>query len=246
MGERPLKISSHSKKMMQSGLSISRLKWTSILQARFLSVRSELSPNPEATVFWVEKGREILGRGAKSLSFENRYSCADSPLAAALFKINGIEAVMLGPESVTVKKRKEFEWQVVTPSVELVLSQFIDSGIPVVRPGVVEKVDDKPAEGSAVEEQSLEARIRNLIKERVQPFVAQDGGDVDFVSFDEDSGVVKVRMHGSCKGCPKSSITLKHGIERMLKHYIPDVVGVIDVGASETLATDEDTKVFGP
>ena len=233
--------------MMQSGFSITRLNLTGFLQRRFLSIRSELSPNPESTVFWVEKGREILGSGSKSISFENRYSCADSPLAAALFKINGIQAVMLGPESVTVTKRKEFEWQVVSPSVELVLSQFIDSGIPVVRPGVVEKVGNKPSETTTTDESSLESRIRNLIQERVQPFVAQDGGDVDFVSFDEESGVVKVRMHGSCKGCPKSSITLKHGIERMLKHYIPEVVGVIDIGASETSVPDsEESKVFGP
>ena len=233
--------------MMQTGFSIARLNWRGAFQRRFLSIRSELSPNPDSTVFWVEKGRTILGTGAKSISFENRYSCADSPLAAALFKINGIQGIMLGPESVTVTKRKDFDWQVVTPSVELVLSQFIDSGIPVVRPGVVEQVEQKPADSSSTDD-SLETRIRNLIQERVQPFVAQDGGDVDFVSFDEESGVVKVRMHGSCKGCPKSSITLKHGIERMLKHYIPDVVGVIDIGASETPATagDEDSKVFGP
>lgn len=213
---------------------------------RWASVKSELSPNPESTVFWVDNGKAILGEGSKSLSFESRYSCADSPLAGALFKVNGVQSVMLGPISVTVMKQKEFDWSVVKPSVELVLSQFVDSGIPMVRPGVVEKVAESRSSEST-EDESIESKIRHLIQERVQPFVAQDGGDVDFVSFDEESGVVKVRMHGSCKGCPKSSITLKMGIERMLKHYIPDVVGVIDIGSSESKEPEgEDAKVFGP
>ena len=206
-------------------------------------MKSELSPNPESTVFWVDQGKTILGEGSKSISFESRYSCADSPLAGALFKVNGVQSVMLGPASVTVTKQKEFDWNVVKPSVELVLSQFIDSGIPVIRPGVVEKVAEVSST-PPTEDSSTEEKIRHLIQERVQPFVAQDGGDVDFISFDEESGVVKVRMHGSCKGCPKSSITLKMGIERMLKHYIPEVVGVIDVGASEPHG--EDSKEFGP
>lgn len=151
---------------------------------------------------------------------------------------------MLSPSTVTITKSPQFDWQVLKPSVELVLSQFIDSGIPVVRSGVVQSSSSPEELRDGTE---TENRIRSLIAERVQPFVAQDGGDVDFISFDEDSGVVKVRMHGSCKGCPKSTITLKMGIERMLKHYIPEVVGVIDVGASETSnELTEDEKTFGP
>ena len=213
------------------------------LSKRWISIRSDQSPNPESVVFWADNGQAILGTGVKSISFESRYSCADSPLAGALFKINGVKAVMLNPQTVTVAKQKEFDWQVLKPSVELVLSQFLDSGIPVVRPGRIETVSPAPAEHT---DSSTESTIRSLIAERVQPFVAQDGGDVDFVSFDEESGVVKVRLHGSCKGCPKSSITLKMGIERMLKHYVAEVVGVIDVGASEPTPQDEDPKVFGP
>jgi Fe-S cluster biogenesis protein NfuA len=233
--------------MLKTGrhLDLGRNSVTRLLK-RWVSVKSELSPNPESTVFWVDQGKNILGDGCKSISFESRYACADSPLAGALFKVNGVQSVMLGAASVTVTKQKEFDWNVVKPSVELVLSQFIDSGIPVVRPGVVEKVAESESAAPS-DDGSIEYKIRELIKERVQPFVAQDGGDVDFVSFDEESGVVKVRMHGSCKGCPKSSITLKMGIERMLKHYIPEVVGVIDIGASESSHVEgEESKVFGP
>lgn len=206
---------------------------------------SEQSPNPESTVFWVEKGGDILGKGAKSISFASRYSCQNSPLASAIFKVTGVDAVMLGASSVTVTKKKEFDWQVVKPSVELVLSQFIDAGIPIVRPGTVETVAP-PSDTTSSTDAPVVVRIKALIAERVQPFVAQDGGDIEFLSFDEESGVVRVRMHGSCKGCPKSAITLKMGIERMLKHYVPEVVGVINEESPSEPTTTEDDKVFGP
>ena len=136
-------------------------------------------------------------------------------------------------------------WQVVKPSVELVLSQFIDAGIPIVRPGTVETVAP-PSDTTSSTDAPVVVRIKALIAERVQPFVAQDGGDIEFLSFDEESGVVRVRMHGSCKGCPKSAITLKMGIERMLKHYVPEVVGVINEESPSEPTTTEDDKVFGP
>lgn len=212
---------------------------------RWASITSELTPNPESFLFWVNSGSAILGTGAKSVSYESRYSCQDSPLASALFKINGVNSVLLSSNAVTVTKKKEFDWQVVKPSVELVLSQFVDSGIPIVRPGTVQTEGKSQASsrGEATSATPLEQQIKDLITERVQPFVVQDGGDIEFVSFDEKSGVVRVRMHGACRGCPKSSVTLKMGIERMLKHYIPDVVGVIDVGGEEQ---QEKSKEFGP
>lgn len=156
--------------------------------------------------------------------------------------MSGVDSVLLGPQHVTVTKKKEFDWQVVKPSVELVLSQFFDSGIPIVRPESVVRV----AAEEPVAPVSLEDKIKALIGERVRPFVEQDGGDIEFVDFDEKSGVVRVRMQGACKGCPKSMITLKMGIERMLKHYIPDVVGVIDIGGDDDVKDEEKSKEFGP
>jgi Fe-S cluster biogenesis protein NfuA len=225
--------------------SIRRLNRANVLtfSRSFATISAELTPNPQSTIFTVDSEAGILGKGARSVSFDDRYACQSSPLASALFKISGVGSVMLGVKSVTVTKKPEFDWAVVRPSVELVLSQFIDSGIPVIRPEAVTR-EGLPAEGLP----ETEAKIRQLIQERVQPFVAQDGGDLEFVSFEEKSGVVKVRMHGACKGCPKSAVTLKLGIERMLKHYVPEVVGVIDVGSasSEGGKVVEEDKVFGP
>lgn len=205
---------------------------------------AEQTPNPQSTVFTVSNESVILGKGARSISFEDRYSCQSSPLASALFKVTGVSSVMLGVSSVTVTKKPEFDWGVVRPSVELVLSQFIDSGIPVVRADAITRENCDGGEKELVS--GTEARIKELIAERVQPFVAQDGGDLELVEFDEKSGVVKVRMHGACKGCPKSSVTLKLGIERMLKHYVPEVVGVVDVGSSSSEEGGPQDKVFGP
>ena len=150
--------------------------------------------------------------------------------------------MLLGPNHVTVTKKKEFDWQVVKPSIELVLSQFFDAKIPIVRPGSVEMVEEAKHASDSTVPQSVDDQIKALISERVRPFVEQDGGDIEFVSFDVKSGVVRVKMQGACRGCPKSKITLKIGIERMLKHYIPDVVGVIDEGSEE----GEESKEFGP
>ena len=150
----------------------------------------------------------------------------------------------------TVTKKTEFDWSVVKPSVELVLSQFFDAGIPVVRPGAVQS--NEPKEPSTAENESIESKIMSLIEERVRPFVQQDGGDLEFVSFDRESGLVQLRMQGSCRGCPKSAVTLKMGIERMLKYYIPEITSVINIddGAQEKVElsdVDRDkAKEFGP
>ena len=222
------------------------------VSSRWASVTSESTPNPDATIFWVNQKSDILGPNAKSISFKDRYSCSISPIAGALFKVNGVASVMLGPNYITVSKKPDFDWVVVKPSIELVLSQFIDSGIPLIRPDAIERTDTSSTSSTnqttsnSSDSMSTEEHIKQLITERVQPFVQQDGGDIEFVSFDEKSGVVYVHMQGACKGCPKSMVTLKLGIERMLKHYVPDVVGVIDVGSTSEPSDSEKSKEFGP
>jgi NFU1 iron-sulfur cluster scaffold homolog, mitochondrial len=195
-------------------------------------------------MFWVDRGADILGKGIKSVVFQDRYSCTVSPLAAALFKVNGVSSVLLGPNYITVTKKSEFDWQVMKPSIELVVSQIMDAKIPLIRSDLLEQEHPTPSPDLSTPTDTA-SQIQQLIRDRVQPFVQQDGGDIEYVSFDEKSGVVSVRMHGACKGCPKSMITLKMGIERMLKHYVPDVVGVVDIGADEPVE-EQHSKEFGP
>ena len=196
---------------------------------RLIGVRSEGTPNPEALIFFLEKGKPVLGDEFKSIQFTDKYACASSPLAQALFKIQGVSSVLLAAKHVTINKQPEMSWNLMRPNVELVISQYFETGMPPVRESALERV----SAAAQQEHTELETKIRGLLDERVRPFVQQDGGDLEFVSFDESSGFVTVKMQGACQGCPKSAVTLKMGIERMLKHYVPEISGVINL-------TDED------
>jgi Fe-S cluster biogenesis protein NfuA len=199
---------------------------------RFISVHAEQTPNPEALMFYLDKGKDVLGQNAKSMTFTDKYSCGSSALASSLFRVHGVSSILLGPKHITINKLPQFEWNSLRPNIELVIGQFFDTGMPAVRPEAVEKlVVDKQKEATEVE-----ARILDLLEERVRPFVQQDGGDLEFVSYDLESGLVTVKMQGACSGCPKSAVTLKMGIERMLKHYIPEISGVINLGTPEEAA----------
>ncbi len=199
-------------------------------------------------MFWVDRGADILGKGVKSVVFQDRHSCGVSPLAAALFKVSGVSSVLLGSNYVTVTKKSEFDWEVMKPSIELVISQIMEAKIPIIKSNMLKKDEScSSSTSTSSSPESVDARIQELIRDRVQPFVQQDGGDIEYVSFDAETGAVQVRMHGACKGCPKSMITLKMGIERMLKHYVPEVVGVVDIGSTEEDEEPSKTsKEFGP
>jgi len=169
--------------------------------------------------------RDVLGDGTKTISFLNKHACADSPLAAAIFKVKGVSEVLLGAHHVTVKKSSNLDWELVQPNVELVIAQFYAAGLQVVKEGVAER--DSAFAQHSFDPGSLEAQILQLLEERVRPFVQQDGGDVEFAKFDHEGGTLHLRMHGSCSGCPKSSVTLQHGIKNLMEHYIPEVKEVV-------------------
>jgi Fe-S cluster biogenesis protein NfuA len=200
---------------------------------RLIRVLSEVTPNPEALVFTLEGSKPVLGDGYKSMSFSDKYSCGTSPLAGSLFRINGVQSVLLAPKHVTVNKNPNTDWAFVKPSVELVLSQFFATDMPPVRPEALELSEGAAASKTPTADPETidkDAQIAALIDERVRPFVQQDGGDITYIGFDEASGTVRVRLSGSCVGCPKSQVTLKLGIERMIKHYVEGVNIVVNEG----------------
>jgi Fe-S cluster biogenesis protein NfuA len=141
--------------------------------------------------------------------------------------------VLLAPKHVTVNKNPNTDWAFVKPSVELVLSQFFATDMPPVRPEALELSEGAAASKTPTADPETidkDAQIAALIDERVRPFVQQDGGDITYIGFDEASGTVRVRLSGSCVGCPKSQVTLKLGIERMIKHYVEGVNIVVNEG----------------
>lgn len=173
-------------------------------------IQTEQTPNP-ATLKFIP-GREVMTSG--TADFRDSAEAETSPLARRLFAVDGVEGVMLGGDFVSITKSPATEWHHLKPALLGVIMEHFTSGEPVVS-GVEDEVLADPADGELV------ATIRELLDTRVRPAVAQDGGDITFHGF--QNGVVYLRMKGACAGCPSSVATLKHGIENMLRHFVPEV-----------------------
>lgn len=145
-----------------------------------------------------------------------------SPLAKKLFDVEGVKAIYLGTDFVTVTKFAEHKWKLLRPQIFEILMEWADSEKPALL--------DKPEITDTTileDDDEIVAMIKELIEARIRPAVQEDGGDIRYVGFEEETGIVTVELAGSCVGCPSSSVTLKQGVENMLMHYIPEVTAVI-------------------
>jgi Fe-S cluster biogenesis protein NfuA len=188
-------------------------------------IQTESTPNPRTLKFL--PGRDVLGAGSRD--FADRDAAAASPLAQTLLAIDGVERVYLGGDFLTVTKAEAVEWPHLKPHVLAAIMDHYVSGRPVLLDmGDVEDHDEggRVYEGEAA---GIVKELKELIEARVRPAVARDGGDITFHSWDHDAGIVRLNMRGSCAGCPSSTLTLKQGIENLLKHYVPEVVSVEQV-----------------
>jgi Fe-S cluster biogenesis protein NfuA len=179
-------------------------------------IQTEATPNPATLKFL--PGREVLGEG--TMEFRDRDDAARSPLAERLFNVPGVTAVFYGADFVTVTK-DEGDWQHLKPAVLGAIMEHYMSGEPLLgegaqQPGAEEFFSEADAETVEI--------IKDLIETRVRPAVANDGGDITFRGFKD--GIVYLDMKGSCSGCPSSTATLKHGIQNLLRHFVPDVIEV--------------------
>eukprot|EP00933_Yihiella_yeosuensis_P083969 TRINITY_DN98289_c0_g1_i1.p1 TRINITY_DN98289_c0_g1~~TRINITY_DN98289_c0_g1_i1.p1 ORF type:complete len:237 (+),score=38.83 TRINITY_DN98289_c0_g1_i1:48-713(+) len=199
-----------------------RSRWT--LQRCMGFIRSEPTPNPDSVMF-ISDEHDVLGGRNGTRRFSNKYETEDSPLAQAIFKVRGVSEVMLAAKHVTVTKTPNADWALIQPNLELVMEQFYAAGLSPMKPGVLEK-EQRQASLKDFAPDSIEAKIIELLEERIRPFVQQDGGDVEFHRWDPEEGIVYLRMQGACSGCPKSSVTLNHGIKNLMEHYIPEVQDV--------------------
>ena len=181
-------------------------------------IETEGTPNPATLKFL--PGRDVMGAG--TADFATASAADRSPLASALFQLPGVARVFLGGEFVTVTKSDLADWQALRPEVLGVIMEHFVSGRP-----VVEGAHDAADEDVAEADREIVDQIKELLDTRVRPAVASDGGDIVFRGYRE--GVVLLHMQGACSGCPSSSATLKHGIENMLRHYVPEVVSVQQV-----------------
>lgn len=183
-------------------------------------IQTEQTPNPATLKFL--PGQMVMGSG--TADFTSAEAAQRSPLAEALFAVEGVCGVFLGADFVTVTKDDGKDWQVLKPSVLGVVMEHFTSGAAILND---EAAGDETGAATAEEDEEVVAQIKELLETRVRPAVAQDGGDIIFQSF--ENGVVYLHLQGACSGCPSSTVTLKMGIENMLRHYIPEVVEVCSV-----------------
>lgn len=191
-------------------------------------IETEDTPNPLSMKFL--PGRPVLGEGAIGMDFPSPQAAAAAPLALALFEIDGVDGVFLGADFVTVTRAASAHWLHVKPAILGAIADHLIAGLPIVGEAAAAaapatSLDDYEGEDREVVEQIIE-----LIDTRVRPAVAADGGDIVFKHYEPRTGVVFLSLHGSCSGCPSSSMTLKSGVENLLKHYVPEVVKVEAVG----------------
>ena len=186
-------------------------------------IETELTPNPAAIKFL--PGEPVMPSGTRD--FPDELSAAASPLAAALFDLGDVTGVFYGRDFVSVTAGEGSDWSQLKPQVVALLLDHFITGMPLFTgpdaSGIAVPADDldfadDPADAEVIDQ------IKELIEVRVRPAVANDGGDIVYRGFRD--GVVFLTMQGACAGCPSSSATLKHGIESLLKHYVPEVLEV--------------------
>lgn len=213
-------------------------------QIRSIFIQTSSTPNPEALKFepagvTVLEDKDNTGNGFFVSRTDDKMEILRSPLAKKLFDLEGVKSVYLGTDFVTVTKFAEHKWKFMRPEIYDVIMEWADSGEAAL-------TDEAIITDTTIldDDNEVVAMIKELIETKIRPAVHQDGGDIRYVSFDEDTGIVTVRLAGSCVGCPSSSVTLKQGVENMLKHYIHEVKTVValDEPAPETSINTEEPK----
>ena len=179
-------------------------------------IQTESTPNPATLKFL--PGREVMGEG-RVADFDSREAAERSPLARVLFEIPQVSRVFFGADFISVTKA-DGDWKHLKPGILAVIMEHFTRELPLL---VATAEENAPVEE---DESDVVAQIKDLIETRVRPAVAQDGGDIIYKGFDAASGVVFLHMRGSCAGCPSATMTLRNGIENLLRHYVPEVSAV--------------------
>jgi len=185
---------------------------------RVVNIYTEANPNPNSLKFCVE-----FQLVADAVDFPNPPSAINCPLAADLFRFSFVKRVFISSNFITVTKSDDIDWEDVSPMIKSLIKGSLEEGKPLfIELPSSSKLSSNPDEPEIVQ------KIKSLLDEYIRPAVEQDGGAINFSSF--ENGVVKVLLQGSCSGCPSSTVTLKAGIENLLKRMIPEVKEVVAEG----------------
>jgi NFU1 iron-sulfur cluster scaffold homolog, mitochondrial len=193
------------------------------LKAAAVFIQTETTPNPLTLKFL--PGQDVSTEGARE--FRTPEEAEASPLARALFEIDGVGRVFFGPDFLTVSRHAgDVEWRELKAPVLAAIMDHYTSGQSLYEAGA-DGEDGHDGEGAYEGDAAqIVTEIKDLLDSRVRPAVAQDGGDILFNRFDASTGIVYLHMKGACSGCPSSAATLKAGVENLLKHYVPEVTAV--------------------
>jgi Fe-S cluster biogenesis protein NfuA len=185
-----------------------------------VSIYTEMTPNPETMKFVANK---LLYPG-RSIDFPEEKDAKPSPLAQELFSFPFVRGVFIASNFVTLTKTPETEWTEVIPTIRQFLKTYLEEGKEVI---IEDLIPEKQNDGNVIsgDDTDVVKRIKEMLENYVKPAVEMDGGAISFIGYDD--GIVKLALHGSCSGCPSSMITLKSGIEGMMKRMIPEVKEVI-------------------
>mmetsp|Transcript_2064 Transcript_2064/g.2014 ORF Transcript_2064/g.2014 Transcript_2064/m.2014 type:complete len:247 (+) Transcript_2064:196-936(+) len=203
---------------------------------RNLFIQTVETPNEHALKFL--PSMQIMKEN-ETREFLSGREAACSPLALKLFSIDGIKSIMFGSNFITIEKADEdLHWSLLKPEIFSILTEFLNNGTPIINEES-ELTDDMEINEDDDETVTM---IKELIFTRIRPAIQDDGGDIEFVSFAEDNGTVYLRLKGACRSCDSSSVTLKNGIESMLKYYIEEVTTVEQVNDDDTTEIVEKFK----
>ena len=172
-------------------------------------VQTQKTPNPNSLKFLPGK----IISNTNSMEFSKK-DIVENQLIRNILSINGVESIFLGSDFLSVNKNNNFDWEDIKHIVISLINEFFDEGNQLIIDKNLNKNSDK-------EYKDIEKKIIHILETKVKPAVANDGGDIKFLNYKE--GIVKVKLQGSCSGCPSSIITLKQGVQNLLKHYIPDI-----------------------
>ncbi|MCC9165960.1 NifU family protein [Pontibacter harenae] len=196
---------------------------------KVVSVYAEANPNPESMKFVMNV--QLLPEG-QSVDYPNLESALESPLAQELFNFDYVSRVFIASNFVTVTKDSGLEWVKLIPELRTFLKSYIEAGGPAFNEGFEanKKTETADAGEATAEDAAISQKVIDLLENYVRPAVEQDGGNITFKSY--NNGVVTVHLQGSCSGCPSATVTLKAGIENLLKRMVPEVTEVVADGVT--------------
>ena len=171
-------------------------------------VQTEATPNPNSIKFL--PGKIVSNSGSFEVTREDEIN---NELIKNLLSVNGVEGIFLGKDFISINKYDDFSWDDIKHIVISLINDFYATG--------KEFVIDKDVNEITEDLKDIEKKIVKILEQKIRPAVAKDGGDIKFKEFKD--GIVKVQLQGSCSGCPSSTMTLKQGVQNLLRHYIPEV-----------------------